>query len=317
MSVSNENADHDSGEYILSEQDTAYYPYGMNVVNWYFYGDFYSSILLSFLTNEIVNDPEFSIYFDYEKKINFWLDDYVEDPSVFDINNLFIKMNGLKTIYLPESIDSQITTLPYSVEHIKCTYQNIKNIEKYTNLKKYEFYNSFSNFIIPQFADGLTDIKIVCRTLEGSFAFLPQSVEYITLEIVELHSNLDMWPCNLKKLSIVIGDTMNGYTIEMLPDSLESFELRVPSYLHYIDFPPYLKLLHFMVDDIDSPYIVNIPESVVNYAINYCSQKEIDKLPKKCQVFAYIGCPDDIHKNLKKNVKGVAYYTKRIKNYDY
>lgn len=103
----------------------------------------------------------------------------------------------------------------------------------------------------------------------------------------------------------------------MLPHSLESLQLKIISYLHYIDFPPYLKLLHFNTNDIDSPYIVNIPDSVVNYSINYESQKVIDKLPKKCKVFTYVGCPKDIHKNLTQNVKGVAFYTKRIRNYNY
>jgi hypothetical protein len=172
-------------------------------------------------------------------------------------------------------------------------------------------------FLVPQFSYGLKTIRITCTSLEGSLGYLPETVEEITLSVFELNNSFDSWPYNLKKLSLVITDTMNGYTIEMLPPSLESFTLSAPSYLHYIDFPPCLKLLHFLVNDIDSPYIANIPDTVINYAINYKSQKEIDKLPKKCKFFTYIGCPEDIHKNLKKNVKGVAFYTKRIKNYDY
>lgn len=78
-----------------------------------------------------------------------------------------------------------------------------------------------------------------------------------------------MWSSNLQKLTIKITKTTNGHTIEMLPHSLESFNFMSSSYLHYIDFPTYLKLQHFLTHDINSPYIVNIPDSVINYAIHY------------------------------------------------
>jgi hypothetical protein len=318
---SGETGDYDS--YI----HTTYKP-KHTVANWYNEDTYAITISIRYLTNEIVNDPEFLIPFNYNKMIRLSFVDYYqthvdyyynENPSVFDINNLFAKMPGLKHITFAYNcyLKSQITMLPVSIEKIDCIYQTIENLEKYTNLKHYNFSNTEEIFVIPQFADGLETISIECKSIDGSFCSLPQSVKTINLQIENMNSSLDMWPSNLQKLNIVINNNTNGYTIEMLPHSLESFSLYSVSYLNYIDFPPYLKLLHFLTHDINSPYIVNIPESVVNYAINYESLPEIDRLPKKCKTFTYIGCPPDIHKNLRKNVKGVAFYTSRIKNFSY
>lgn len=311
-------ADYDTGDYDSYIHST--YQPEHTVTNWYHKYTDNITIFIRNLTNEIVNDPEFIIPFNCNKLIcfsfhNYW--DYNENPSVFDINNLFAKMTGLKHISFSFYLKSQITMLPVSMEKIECMYQNIENLEKYTNLKHYHFENTEEIFVIPQFADGLETIRIKCKSIDGSFCSLPQSVKEINLQIEQLNCSLDMWPSNLQKLNITITNTTNGHTIEMLPHSLESFSFMSSSYLHYIDFPPYLKLLHFLTHDINSPYIVNIPDSVINYAINYKSQQEIDRLPKKCKTFTYIGCPPDIYNNLRKNVKGVAFYTSRIKNFSY
>jgi hypothetical protein len=217
---------------------------------------------------------------------------------------------------VPYNIRTPITELSKTVEKIICEQNNFTNLEEYINLEDFSFIGCGLKFIIPRFADGLKTIYIRCETIEGSLAFLPSSVEKITLNIEYLNASLDMWPFNLKQLYISININTNGYTIEMLPNELECFSLQTYSYKNYIDYPPNLKMLHFLVHDVDTPYITSIPDTVENYAINYISQKEIDRLPKKCKTFSYLGCPLDVQMNLRRNVKGVAFYTKKIKHMD-
>lgn len=64
-------------------------------------------------------------------------------------------MIGLKNILFNLDMKYKITMLPVSIEKIKCIYQNIENLEKYTNLKHYYFNNTKEIFVIPQFANGL------------------------------------------------------------------------------------------------------------------------------------------------------------------
>lgn len=267
--------------------------------NWYSYGQFSGYYInLNELRNEFLND--LVINFDNVKTIAI----YNENPT-FDIDQLMDKLNGMTVLYINECTGYlTITRLPPTLKEIKNNNNKLEITNFPDTLEYYEIHQYDTEIIIPKLPEKNFYLKLYGKCFTNSFFNLSSLITKITIKVKFSKFNIDLWPLNLKQLTLKFtDDDFNHSYFENLPYGLEIFNFEAQNYNHQFDVPPTLKNLRFICKDNYSytDCFNNLPDSINRLCVKYNSWKNIYKLPKKCTNFIYIGCPNDVFNHITKN----------------
>jgi hypothetical protein len=279
----------------------------------YYYGKPCIIINLQNLTNDILEHIEPHNFADIEN--NIVILEKKPTPEL-DIDKLLSKIYNIRKLHI--SLDCgriKINKIPDTLKEY--TESNENDIASFPNtLEKYNLinYRNDDPIIIPQLPDKDINITIFQgKCLNDTFYRLPSLITNISIDISTLGMDIDMWPINLKHLSIIIRKKDTS-SIGILPDGLITLKLNAIEYCHAIDLPPTVEKFSFATNHKYnySDCFNSLPDSIQKIKISYYNWSNIEKLPKKCKTLNYMNCPHDVYNKMTKDkqYKGVNIFKK-------
>ena len=224
------------------------------------------------------------------------------------VTRLSIKNLGDAESSIIYSVGSKKISIQFCKKQIWIIFTNCHDIagqvyiENYVNVTiefiNYGAVNNISEF--PVLDQIVKNLQIYPQSSIGEDCtyFNNLSSDLESLKIVSIYNvncNLNNLPVQLQ--SLYIRCDVIKYPIESIPTGLKCLKLNCKQYNFRIDFPPNLEHCEIYCDDY-SHGLANIPDSVVVLGISYYWIKDIEKLPKKCKMLGYSGCPSDLYNAL-------------------
>ena len=259
-------------------------------------------ICLDILTNNSINDLTIDIDYKYSMSL------CNENPTL-DIDRLLDMLNGMTdlTIYATTG-NIKITRPPQTLINLTTSNPLLEITNLPDTLELYKHTDNMYEYpiTIPQLPNKNIAIDLIGKCLTETFYNLSSLITDIKIEVDYLGLNIDVWPLNLKTLSIKINrntETDKNETFGILPYGLETFDLHAQNYMHPFDIPPTLKKFSFICR-VKYPYpecLDGLPDNIKIMQVNYTCWPEIGKLPKNCKTLIYPGCPNDVFDYITKN----------------
>lgn len=243
----------------------------------------------------------------YFSKLNYNIPFRIQGPCNpdLDIDKLMEKLNNIKCMIIVFnnynlSIPNPPTMLEEFIDYGMNTNINLANC---THLRNYKIHSDCHNVTIPSLPQGITDVWIKVRSVTKSILVLPSSITCLTIELEELHCNLDMWPVMLENLDVSVMFTGECY-ISILPPNITKLTYISDKILYRIDMPPLLKTLCIVTTQ-EYPYsLEDLPDGIEYFETSYKTKPDIMHLPKNCKKFVYAKCKESHFRELCKKYKG-------------
>jgi len=197
---------------------------------------------------------------------------YMGDNFTGNLSDYLNELEGYKTIFISETYNRTIGTLPSTIENIM--FDN----------------NSIFDQPIDNLRPGIKTIKFGCK-FSQNLDNLPDGIESIEFsEFSEFNKPLDNLPTSLKK--ITFGKFFNT-PCNNLPRNLECLQLLSKSYsLELKNLPPGLRYLYFYDDNdfIYSKEIIGLPDKLIEIRYPYKYDYEIKNLPESVKIVRVSSC---------------------------